>query len=435
MGLSGSGPTLQEEIAVSEAEEGVMDEGVRRPGKGKGAFAGFLDLLGSFGLCILLLFCLCVLTILGTWFQKDIGLYEAKKRYFESWFLWASVGGVSLPIFPGGVTSMGLLAINLLVGGLIRLRVSSRNLGVVIIHLGILFLLISGLVKMTRSQEGHLTLFEGERGDTYQSYQLWEVALWEVPGDGSQNATAGAGDVTEYLIEDHHLTDLTAGRTRTFTSPELPFELVLSDFVPHCEPLPKGPMWEAAGPVVDGYGLRELPPELEAEFNVAGLHAEVRAGGEAQNGILWGRERLPWTVTVGDEIWAVSLRHTRYKMPFTIHLDDFQMERYPGTGIPKSFQSWVTKLEGDESERVLIQMNEPLRQDGMVLFQTNWGPQSPGPHPRMYSVLTVVDNPSDKWPEYSMWVITFGMLLAFGRKLRAFLRRQAKQRAALESAA
>ena len=80
-------------------------------------------------------------------------------------------------------------------------------------------------------------------------------------------------------------------------------------------------------------------------------------------------------------------------------------------------------------------MNEPLRQDDMVLFQTNWGPQTPGPHPRMYSVFTVVDNPSDKWPEYSLWIITFGMLVTFGRKLRSFLRAQAKKRAPGEAAA
>ena len=40
-------------------------------------------------------------------------------------------------------------------------------------------MLIAGLVKLTNSKEGSLRLFEGERADTFNSYQLWEVAIWE----------------------------------------------------------------------------------------------------------------------------------------------------------------------------------------------------------------------------------------------------------------
>ena len=88
-----------------------MTESERRSGSGSGA----MDLLASFGLAILLLFCLFVLTFFGTLYQVEHGLYVAKKRYFESWFLWASAGGFNVPIFPGGVTCMSLLAINMLI--------------------------------------------------------------------------------------------------------------------------------------------------------------------------------------------------------------------------------------------------------------------------------------------------------------------------------
>ena len=51
------------------------------------------DWLASYGLACSLLFVLAILTILGTWHQRDHGLHQAELRYFHSWFLWAHLGG------------------------------------------------------------------------------------------------------------------------------------------------------------------------------------------------------------------------------------------------------------------------------------------------------------------------------------------------------
>ncbi len=381
--------------------------------------ARLLDLMGSYGLACMLLLCLFALTYQGTMFQVDHGLYQAKKRFFESWLVWSEVGGVELPLFPGGVTCMTLLSVNLLVGGLLRLRLGQRTVGVAIVHVGIVFLLGAGMVKTITAEEGHLTLYEGEESDHFQSYELWDVAIWKA---------GGSGDTVAHVIEDKLLVDLEGG-ARTFTSPHLPFDLVLSNFLPNCDVRPEGPEWKPAGPVVEGYGLRAMPLEKEAARNVAGMHAAVQVDGEERLGILWGYARHPWTVEVGGETWAVNLRHTRYPMPFTIRLEDFQKEDHPGIGMAKAFRSYVTKLEGNGSERILIQMNEPLRHEGLVLFQSSWGPANAGPGARLYSTFSVVANPSDRWPEYGLWVITIGMVVAFGRRLLAYLRSQSKNRA------
>jgi hypothetical protein len=39
----------------------------------------------------------------------------------------------------------------------------------------------------------------------------------------------------------------------------------------------------------------------------------------------------------------------------------------------------------------------------------------------MFSVFEVVRNPADKWPEYSLYVVTFGMLVTFLTKFGIFL--------------
>jgi len=61
----------------------------------------------------------------------------------------------------------------------------------------------------------------------------------------------------------------------------------------------------------------------------------------------------------------------------------------------------------------------------LVLFQSSFGSQAGG----TYSVFSVVDNVSDKWPEYSLWVVTLGMLLTFVRSLLKTIDKQSKARA------
>jgi len=394
----------------------------------KGLIDQVVALFGSYGLACVCLFLLFVLTILGTLHQVDHGLYDAKQTFFNSWFLWTEVGGTHIPWFPGGVASMGLLTLNLIVGGILRIRWQWRNIGVIIIHFGIVFMMLAGLVKMTNSEEGHLTLWEidrpstswaDHRSDHFQSYTDWEVAIWEADG---------APQATERIIPNDHLVDLEEDGQRTFHHPDLPFELTLKGFVPNCDVMPKGPQWEATGEVIEGFGILTLPEEKEAERNIAGIHAEVAVGGEVQRAILYGAQRLPWVFEAGGKTWAVDLRHTRHPMPYEIRLEKFVKEDHPGISMAKAYRSEVSRIDATGIERVLIQMNEPLREGGLVLFQTNWGPQQGVTKGPWYSVFTVVRNPSDKWPEYAMWVITLGLVIAFGRTLNRFVRKQLDER-------
>lgn len=371
-------------------------------------------ILSSYWLCCLLLLALFVLTIFGTLHQVDNGLHDAKQIYFHSWFLFFN----GIPIFPGGLFCMSLLAVNLLMGGFVRIKWCLRNTGVLIVHIGIVLLLGSGLTKILTSEEGHLSVVEGASQNFFESYTLWEVAIWEL---NNREATQ------EFVIEDPFLTDLSDSGSRTFSSPELPFDLVLSNFQKNCRVLPVGPNWDPSGTVVEGYGFFANAPAAESERNDAGINASVTtADGVKQEGLLWGLQRQPWAVQVDGRTFAVDMRHARYMMPFNIRLDDFIKEDHPGMRMAKSYRSKVTQISPTGSERpVLIQMNEPLREGGVVLFQSSFGQTQAG---REYSVFSAVSNPSDKWPEYSMWVITLGLLVAFGRRLLAFIRTQSQRR-------
>ena len=79
-----------------------------------------LRFLGSNGLATILLIVLFLLTLLGTWEQTNTGLYEVQKRYFDSLFFPLS-DDLPIPI-PGAYLVLMLLSLNLVVGGVYRVR-------------------------------------------------------------------------------------------------------------------------------------------------------------------------------------------------------------------------------------------------------------------------------------------------------------------------
>src|SRR5262245_37333843 len=108
-------------------------------------------LLSSFGFAAILLVFLTLLTWLGTLEQVEHGLYETQKKYFESIFLvhwvglrlpWIADGAfewahVSLPVpLPGVYLLLSLLLLNLLCGGIVRMRKDRARLGILVAHLG-----------------------------------------------------------------------------------------------------------------------------------------------------------------------------------------------------------------------------------------------------------------------------------------------------------
>jgi len=381
-----------------------------------------VDVYSSLWLSALLLSLLALLTWLGTLEQVDHGLYEVQKKYFESFFLFHEVGPISIPL-PGANLVMWLLLVNIVIGGIVRMRKTKATIGVLITHLGIILLLVAGFVKNYFSTDGHITLFEGESADYYQSYYRWEIAILEEQADGT---------VAEHILNHDQVAACIGAEGRVFRSSTLPFEVRLTHFLKNSRPMPKGPMFEVKVPVADGLFLSELEPEPEAEANVAGVCVTVTGrDGSQQSGLLWGVERAPLTVRMAGKRYGLTLRHERYPMPFEVQLLDFIKEDHPRMAMAKAFESDV-KVREDGSERtVKIEMNAPLRDRGLVLYQASWGPQNAGPQTPLFSTLSVVSNPADQYPFYACIVIAVGMLLHFLMKLARYLRSQQSKREAV----
>lgn len=375
--------------------------------------------LSSLWLSVTLLILLALLTWLGTLEQVHTGLYEVQRKYFESLFLVHHAGSVPI-LLPGAMLVMGVLFVNLVLGGIVRLRKGWATAGVLVTHVGIIMLLVAGIVKTWYAEDGHVTLYEGEKANTFQSYQRWEVAITEDLGDGR---------VREFVAPEEAFLGATGATPATFTPAALPFDVQLGRFQKNCRVQPKGPMFDAPTPVVDGAFLQPVPVSTQAEQNIAGLYVTLveKQGGKRHEGLLWGREEAPWTVEAGGKRWAVELRRERYPMPFTIALVDFIKEDHPRIDMPKSFSSDVTVVESGSTRPVRISMNEPLRAGGLVVYQSSWGPADAPPGTPLFSTFAVVSNPADQYPLYACIVIALGLTLHFSRKLARYVRSEAKK--------
>ena len=375
-------------------------------------------LLSSTGLsCVLFLF-LLLLTYLGTVEQVEQGLYVTQAKYFGSLVLVHHAFDV-LPIpLPGVYLLLIVLFINLLLGGIVRVRKGWSMLGILLAHAGICVLLIGAFVTFKFSLNGQLTLYEHESGNTFQSYHAWECGI--APVSGGQT-------VTEYILAEQDFADLEPDESRTFRFGDAPFELVLSGFARNCEV--RQAAAEDGARVVDGASLEIRPPEREAERNIPGAYVRIneRGAGATQEGILWGMAPTPLTFQAGDRRWQVDLRRRRWTLPFTVFLRTFTRELHPGTNLPKAFSSEVTVIEEETGQEARIAMNEPLRLKGYTLYQSSWGPPDAGPNDRLYSTFAVVKNPAAPFPLYACLIITFGLVAHFTQRLIRYLRKESRR--------
>lgn len=71
----------------------------------------------------------------------------------------------------------------------------------------------------------------------------------------------------------------------------------------------------------------------------------------------------------GDTIYALSYGRKRVELGFTLTLEDFQIGRYEGTRMAKSYESQVKLADGSSH---LISMNEPLKYQGYTFYQASF---------------------------------------------------------------
>ncbi len=402
-----------------------------RPPKRKSIGRQVFDFLSSFGLASVLFALLLTLTWLGTLEQTDKGLYLAVKKYFghDSVFIFPEIrlyaeqkNPVKIPIpLLGGYWVSLLLLVNMFLGGVIRARKGIRSLGALISHFAIIFMLIGGAVTYHFSDRGNMAIHEGAKSDVAEAYQEWAIEIQEQETDAKKEV---------HVIGDKSLNDLRPHDIRKFKLANLPFDLEIVSWTANAQPvnaLELAPQKNET--IVDSYYIRAEKSKLEAEANLAACYAKVilKNGTVLPPFILAGASYHPKTIEVDGKKYTINLRKQLWPMPFTVTLKEFTHEFDPGTKRAAKYESEILRTEDNTEVPVKIEMNEPMRYKGYTFFQASWGPQDGKPGEKLFSVFEVVNNPADKWPEWSLYAVMVGMLIQFLIKLTGFVERSSKQ--------
>jgi hypothetical protein len=397
------------------------------PRRRAGVTDRILSVIGSYHIAVVVFLFMILLTLLGTFSQKTLGLYESLNIYFTSWVVPAEHWIFGFIPLPGMALLLAIMFVNLLAGGVLRIKKNWRTIGNVIAHLSMLGLIAAGAVSLWYKQEGHMRIFEGETKDKVQAFQDWVLEVQE----------AGGSDPNVYIIHEKDFRTGSPAETTTFHRTGWPFELKVSGYQKNATLSTTGhPAVLAGARHIDGYTLLPLPVNPQNEANLAGMFLDVvdlsgKTVGQTvmaqivRDGEVVDLALRPFSFTAGGRQFTVNLTRETWEVPFSLRLDDFIATYYPGTRKAKEYESHVTMINaaGQES-KFRIWMNNPLRDSGYVAYQTSFDSDSP-PGQERYSVLTVVKNPSDQWPLYSMIAATIGLLITFLTKLTRFIRRKA----------
>lgn len=350
---------------------------------------------GSLKLTVWSLLMLLVLTVWGTLYQADHGLYEAQSRFYYSW---GFLAGGWMPL-PGGQLVMAVLFVNLSASILdlgLRRRLSG---GFLLTHGGLILMLGAGGLIFLIGEHSQLALLEGHGSNISVASDAWEVAVWRTDADRYER-------------------EITAFTTTSCTPGS---RLVLPDggMVLTVEAIHDNATKSVTG---DGLVLLAKPPSSERGLNRPGVQLSYTGANDQPATILLHAEdpRAQIVEWGSGERRVLALRRRTFPLPATIQLIDFQKEVYPGTQTPRVFASVVRLRDGDLEREVRISMNKPMRHRGFTFYQSSYQQLGDG---REVTVLAVVKNYARHLPYLATLLTGLGMTLHFTGRMMAYLRR------------
>jgi cytochrome c-type biogenesis protein CcsB len=127
-------------------------------------------------------------------------------------------------------------------------------------------------------------------------------------------------------------------------------------------------------------------------------------------------EYNPTAVQFSDLALEIDYGFETVELPFEIYLNDFEIDRYPGSNSPSSFSSHVTVKKNGDEHPYHIYMNNILKMDGYRFFQSSYDQDEKG---------TVLSVNRDSWGTgityVGYFILVVGLILSLMNKY-SFLR-------------
>jgi len=381
----------------------------------------------SLKLTVVLLALSVVLVFFGTLDQVRYGINHTQLLYFqgvvaiwqypETWMLGKYLSWLSLPI-PGGYLIGPLLVINLLAAHFRYFKPTSRNIGLMPIHGGILVLLISQFLTDVFQEEFYMWLDEGQASNYAQSFEESELVII----DKSDPEVDRVLSIPAKLLHEG----------AEFQHPGLPFRIQIEQFLLNSAIQQAPDAQSIPGPQADrGVGARlnlfaqPLPRNYnDNERNLSAalvtLHGTQGKLGTWLVSTVFEDQVPNQVMEVDGKTYEISMRILRRYLDFTVHLKNFTHDRYPGSDIPRNFASQVevTDHQSGAVRDALIYMNHPLRYEGYTFYQASFAKQDTA------SMFQIVTNPGWLVPYIALLMVTFGLVWQFSVALKSFLMRR-----------
>ncbi len=367
-----------------------------------------INFFSSIKFALICLFLLFVIVLIGTFSQINHGIFYVQKIYFQSFFIYYSIGNISIPIFPGGGLVGTFLVINLILSTLFNIVWKVKNIGLVLIHLGMIVLLIGGGISSCVSTESQIYLKEGD--STYYSEDLQKTDLVIIDGLNPNYDTHI--NIPFSLIQ----------KQSQISHDSLPFTINVHTTYKNVQLKLKSS--EKTGISSHGIGkslsLIEIPEFTKDDQR--NNRACILSFGSDSTYLAALDINGAQKIMVNGNPYYFLIQPKRYLFPFLMSLKKFTRDYYPGSEIPKNYSSLVTLKPFDSTpERdVLIYMNHPLRYELFTFYQASFGQDEPS------SILQVVFNPTWTLPYISCLIISLGMAVQFFTHLLKFSRKRKK---------
>ncbi len=167
-------------------------------------------------------------------------------------------------------------------------------------------------------------------------------------------------------------------------------------------------------------GVKKVVPvnengmQLKMDQPLSALVVDVEYDGKKKEVALMGMGKrfkgFTETVNFGDVKVALEWGSKEIILPFYLYLEDFVMQKYPGSMSPSSYESHVILFDEKNGVKMpyKIYMNHTLEYGGYKFFQSSYDQDEKG------TVLSVNHDPG-KWPTYIGYI-----LLAVGLFLNLF---------------
>ncbi|MGC6368049.1 MAG: cytochrome c biogenesis protein ResB [Candidatus Marinamargulisbacteria bacterium] len=340
--------------------------------------------LGNIRFTIFLLTALFLLILFATFAQVDLGIFEANKRYFSSWFVWMN----KTPIFLGGYSIGLLLLINLLSSHTTHFQFTKRYIGIFLIHFGLVLLIIGSGITSFFAKEMQIAIPVSESRNYVEYPSEFELVLIDQSNPNTD------------ILHTFQFHELAKGVH--FQS----FDLTILDYSDNAIINQRGIENLKFSQLGRNYKLIDLPKTYKmSERNIPGMILKASNQTMDQRFLVWGGSAVYQTIQLNGVEYLLNVRPKRTYLPFSIQLDNFQKIDYQATDTPKSFISSVSLNTPTGASPFTIEMNQPLRYSGYTFFQASFTEDE------NTSVFQVVKNPSWLIPYISSLVISIGLLL------------------------